>query len=250
MPVLRLAPVALVPLLLAASAAAEARPGGWGGSGWGSSGWGGSGWGSSGWGGSNWGSPRLGDQRVNSGHDSREGKVDADSFVAADAGETLGHGAITIATLPGSTAGAGDGAAYEAALVDQLVKAGYDTTGADTAAGAQRAEIRIVRDVLVPQERKRKPVSGEMTVGTGTHGSMMGMAVAVDLSKPRKALLSTRLEARIVDQASGKPLWEGRATIATREGDARWDEQAIAVRLAAALFERFPHGTSGRVASR
>ncbi len=68
----------------------------------------------------------------------------------------------------------------------------------------------------------------------------MGMALAVDLTKPAKALVSTRLMARILDRASGKVLWEGRADIVTRDGDSRWTEQAIATRLAAALFEDFP----------
>jgi len=35
-------------------------------------------------------------------------------------------------------------------------------------------------------------------------------------------------------------LWEGRATIATRDGDDKWGDQAIATKLAEALFRRFP----------
>jgi len=181
-------------------------------------------------------------------HDDREGKVDADTFVANDAGDALGHGAVTVTTLPGSTPDAGDQAAYEAALVDQLVKAGYDTTLAKPD-GGQRAEIRIVRDVLVPEEQKKKPVSGEMSVGVDSRGgSSVGMAIAIDARKPLKALISTRLEVRIVDKATDKALWEGHAQIATREGDSHWNEQAIAGRLAAALFEHFPK--SSTVASR
>jgi hypothetical protein len=142
-----------------------------------------------------------------------------------------------------------DRAVYEAAVIDQLVKAGYDTTKPDPA-GGQIAELKIVRDVLVPQEAKRKPVSGEMTIGASNYGTYTGMAIGVDLSKPRKALISTRLEARVRDRATGKPLWEGRAEIATREGDSKWTDQAIATRLAQALFERFPDRAGGKVASR
>ncbi|MBO9576112.1 MAG: hypothetical protein J7494_10275 [Sphingobium sp.] len=224
-------------LLLAAAAPALARPGGVFGPGWG---------------GSRMDDP-WGDQRLNShsryDRDDREGKVDADTFAAEDAGPALGHGAITVSTLPGTTASATDQAAYEAALIDQLVKAGYDTTVRDPQDG-QRVEIRIVRDVLVPEEQKRNPVSGAMSVGTGTYGSSVGMAIALDFTKPRKALISTRLEARILDKATGKPLWEGHATIATREGSDRWNDQAIATRLAAALFDHFPKPTAGKVASR
>ena len=141
--------------------------------------------------------------------------------------------------MPGTTEPARASADYEAAMIDQLVKAGYDTMKPDPQ-GGQVAQIRIVRDVLVPQEDKRKPVSGEVTMGASNRGTMMGMAVAVDLSKPRKALVSTRMEAQIIDRASGKALWEGRAEIATREGDDKWTDQAIANRLAAAMFDRFP----------
>lgn len=198
-----------------------------------------------------WGAPAAEwpNRRTNAGPDSREGKVDADSFVADDAAAALGHGAITVTTLAGSTAGNSDQAAYEAAIVDQLVKAGYETARPDPDSG-QVAEIRIVRDTLVPEEARRKPVSGEMDVGVSNRGSSVGLAVAVDLSKPRKALISTRLEARLRDRATGKALWEGHATIATREGDDHWSEQAIASRLAAALFAHFPDGSSGTVARR
>jgi hypothetical protein len=209
------------------------------------------GWGGSGWGRSrgDWGRSSFPSSASASSRDDREGKVDADQFAADDAGDALGHGPIAVTTGPGSSADASDQAVYEAAVIDQLVKAGYDTIKPDPA-GGQIAELRIVRDVLVPQEQKRKPVSGEATVGVSNYGSMVGMAVAVDLSKPKKALISTRLEARVRDRATGKPLWEGRAEMATREGDSRWGEQAIATRLAAALFAGFPGQGDGKVASR
>jgi hypothetical protein len=63
---------------------------------------------------------------------------------------------------------------------------------------------------------------------------------AVDLTKPLPPLIETRLEARIRDKASGVVLWEGRADIDTREGDDRWNDQAVAARLAEALFDGFP----------
>ena len=196
-----------------------------------------------GWGRSGWGRSPFDDGRMlrssASARDDREGKVDAAHFIADDAGDQLGHGPIAVTTMPGTTEPARASADYEAAMIDQLVKAGYDTMKPDPQ-GGQVAQIRIVRDVLVPQEDKRKPVSGEVTMGASNRGTMMGMAVAVDLSKPRKALVSTRMEAQIIDRASGKALWEGRAEIATREGDDKWTDQAIANRLAAAMFDRFP----------
>jgi hypothetical protein len=77
----------------------------------------------------------------------------------------------------------------------------------------------------------------------------MGLAVAVDLSKPRGALIATRLEARIRDRATNEVLWEGRADTVTREGG-KWTDGVIANRLAAALFDHFPGKTGENLAQR
>jgi hypothetical protein len=219
-------PLAL--LILTAAAGADpvvAQPSGWGG-----------GWDrpsrDSGFGYRGYGAARRG-------ADDREGKVQVSRFTAEDIdGATLGHGSIGVAEMPGSTGDARQGATFEAAVVDQLAKAGYDTVTPDGEHG-QLAEVRVIRDVVRPEETKRSPISGETTVGVSNRGSFAGMALNVDLSKPAKALMSTRLMARIRDRATGKLLWEGRADIVTRDGDDHWTEQAIATRLAAALFEDF-----------
>lgn len=174
------------------------------------------------------------------GADSREGKVQVSRFLAEDTDvRTLGHGPIGVAAMPGGTGDSRSGATFEAAVVDQLAKAGYDTVTPGAGSG-QVAEVRVIHDVVRPEESKRNPVSGEATVGFGNRGSYTGLALNVDLTKPAKALVSTRLMARIKDRTSGAVLWEGRADIVTRDGDDRWTEQAIATRLAAALFEDFP----------
>ena len=189
---------------------------------------------------STWDRPgRFGSDSAPSGPDDREGKVNVARFVAAGQAGALGHGAIAINA---DTARLGDEInlpAFEAAAVDRLVAAGYDTqspAGSET----QIAELHISRSVVAPQEEKHKPVSGEMAVGVSNYGSMMGLAVNVDLTKPKKALLSTRVEARIRDKATGNILWEGHADIVTREGSPDWPEQKIAGRLAEALFKGFP----------
>jgi len=171
--------------------------------------------------------------------DPREGRVEVSRFVAEDAGALLDPGAMRIAVLPGGTDDASMRAIYEAALVDQLVRAGYDTMAPADEDG-RVLEMRIVRDVLTPPEEKRSPVSGSASVGISNRGSMMGMAVAVDLTDPKKALLSTRLEMRIRAKTGGPVLWEGHATLTARDGDENWGEADIANRLAAALFEGFP----------
>ncbi|MFT4025546.1 MAG: hypothetical protein QM676_01900 [Novosphingobium sp.] len=216
----------LMGLLAVSTGPVLAQPGMWGGPGWGPRG------------GAGWGEPRPAASR-----DSREGRVLVEQFTAEGAAGQLGQGKVTVAVMPGTTADTSDQATYEAAVIDQLVKAGYNTLSADPDHG-QVAEIRIVRDVVVPEETKRSPVSGSMAVGVSNRGSMTAMAVNVDLTKPKKALISTRLEARLRDRVSGKLLWEARASIVTREGDSHWGEQAISNRLAGALFEKLPAARS------
>lgn len=211
----------------------------------------------------------------------REGEVEVSRFVAeGDAAAALGEGAVKVVILSDDTArqpgtdahdysnagagdadygppapatatplpAAGDSAAFEAAVIDQLVKAGYNTNPSPDASG-QVVELRIGRGVAEAPELPRKPVSGEMAVGVSNRGSMVGLGLNIDLTKPKKALLSTRLEARIRDAATGNILWEGRADILTRDGSSEWTGQAIAIRLSEALFDKFP-GRNGENFSR
>ncbi|MBN9145047.1 hypothetical protein J2X73_003355 [Novosphingobium sp. 1748] len=215
--------------VLALSTPAHAQPG-WGGMG----GWGGYG---GGFGGSG---------RYSAPRDDREGRVDAERFLADGAIPLLGHGRITLRTMPGTTASDREQATFEAAVVDQLAKAGYDTAGPD-GDGGQIVEITVVRDQLEPAEEKRNPISGSAMMGVSNRGSMMGLSLAYDATKPRGALVMTNMEIRIRDRASGKALYEARARIATREGTKAASDDAVSVRLAGALFERFP---SSSLASR
>lgn len=168
-----------------------------------------------------------------------EGRIDVARFRADDAA-ALRSGTIAVIPMPEGSGGADlrQGATFEAAVESELLHAGYQA--APATGGAQVAEVRILRIELVPAEVKRKPVGGEMSVGLSNRGSMVGLGLYVDATKPKKALLSTLLETRIRDRASGKVLWEGRASIATRDGDAKWNDSAVAMRLARALFDGFP----------
>ena len=179
---------------------------------------------------------------------SQEGKVEVTRFLAEGAAaQALGQGPIAVATEADRLADDVARATYEAAVIDQLAGAGYDTATKDD--GGQVIELTIRHAEIAPAEGKRKPVSGEMAVGVSSRGgSYQALGVTVDLTKPRKALLSTRLEARIRDKASGAVLWEGRADIATRDGDPEWSDQAIAARLAEALFAGFPGRTGETIA--
>lgn len=234
----------IVAIVMTASVA-QARPRGWygpGGYGPGAygPGWGGgwdNPWGDPGWGGA-YDSPGLPVRT----YDPREGKIQVSRFVASpEAASELGHGDVTITSESGAEdwIAQGDRATFEAAVVDSLVGAGYDTRDRHADSG-QVAELRISRQQLAPAEEKRSPVSGSAAMSVGTYGSAYGLAINVDLSKPRSALVSTRLDVRIADKASGKILWEGYATIATRDGDDGWTDTKIANRLSEALFDNFP----------
>lgn len=200
-------------------------------------GWGGPGWDSAGWSGPGW-SDRAPARSSATG----EGKVQVSTFVAeGEAAAALGKGRIAVTETPagGGVADPRELATYEAAVIDALARAGYDTANPDPA-GGQITEVRLLHTEAVPAEAPHKPVSGEMMMGVSNRGSMMGMAINVDMTKPRGALIATRLEARIKDRTSGAVLWEGNARILTRAGDARWGDGRIAAKLADALFERFP----------
>ena len=218
----------------AAPATAMARPGGWDGPSWGDSRWDRPGWQDN----------RSSARRLES-RRSDEGRVQVARFVAeGDAAQALGHGAIAVAS---GTEGQdyvpqGNRAAYEAAVADQLVHAGYETAKASQTDG-QLAELTVTRTVIQPAEAKRNPVSGEAAVSVGNRGTAYGLAVNVDFTKPLPPLVSTRLEARIRDRATNTVLWEGRAEVASREGADGWGEQEIAARLAEALFDGFPRAS-------
>ena len=196
-----------------------------------------------------WGEPMLPPPAARYGpasaFDPREGKLDVATYAANSPGVAqLGHGPVVIAAAAGSLSIGTEEATYESALVDQLVKAGYQTDTAKGAAG-QTVEFTINHDVVQPEEPPHSPVSGEVAVGVGNRGSAVGIALAVDPSKPLKALIETRLDARIRDAATHELLWEGHARVITREGDKHWTMQVLAARLAATLFRGFPRPTAG-----
>lgn len=188
------------------------------------------------WPGGGWGAGGYGTSR--NAADSREGKVSVDRFLAPDAGMALKQAHIAVVAAPGGTGDEREGATFEAAVIDQLARAGYDTINPDPQGGLI-TEVHAARDVVEPEEVKHSPVSGEMAAGVSNRGSAFGLGLNVDLTKPRKALIDTRLEITIRDRVTGKALWEGRADIVTREGDSHWTDTAVAGRLAGALFEHF-----------
>ena len=164
--------------------------------------------------------------------------VTVETFVAKTAlAAELGSGSIEVLA---SADGDGTAAVFEAAVLDRLVAAGYDTAMPPGQSG-QVTELRVLRREVGSAEPARKPVSGAMDVGIGNRGSWVGMAIDVDMSKPRGPLVATRLEARIRDRASNELLWEGRAELVTRDDDRGETDDGLAGKLAKALFADFPN---------
>lgn len=185
--------------------------------------------------GGRWDSPM--DQRIGRQNAEPSRKVEVEAFQAADAAALLGKGPITVAAAEGAEA-EWKLPVYEAAVVDQLAKLGYQTAvrGAE---GGQVVQIGIRHEQVMPEEPKRKPVSGAMEVGVSNRGNYTAMALNIDLTKARKAIVSTRLDVRIRDKATNRVLWEGHAETQTRADDDGLDNGAVAARLASALFAKF-----------
>ena len=200
-----------------------------------------------------------GDQRVaTQGNAEPSRKIEVDTFRAVDAGDALGQGRIVVAvsppaappppdTTPDRLPGNADAAApedkvpvYEAAVIDQLGSKGYDIAHADDP--RQLVEVTVSHDVVVPDEAPHRPVSGEVSMGISNRGSGFGGALFIDLSKPRKAIIATRLGVRIRDKATHRVLWEGHAQGQARMTGAGFDDTRMAARLAGALFAKFPDG--------
>jgi hypothetical protein len=212
--------IGLLGIAFATTAAAQPAPGDWGGSGYGSP---------------------PGYLEPPGTRDPREGKVQVQTFAASTpAVAALGHGPITI----NSGRDGPDVGLLEAAIADQLAHAGYQV-GAPGA--GQALDLVVTRQVIQPPEPRHSPISGGVDIGVGgggrhygSYGSGVGLGIGIDLSKPLSALISTEVEVRIKDATTHELLWQGRAELVSRETDKRWQPNAVAARVTAALFRNFP----------
>ena len=173
-------------------------------------------------------------------------KIDVTAYRTADAEALLGKGRIVVSRMDGDAGDNEDGKlpVYEAAVIDELARRGYDTAVGSIGATdpGQVAEISVSHSVAVPEEAPRKKVSGAMSTTVSNRGSGFGLALAVDLTKPAKAIVATRLDLRIRDKATGRVLWEGHAEGEAREEDGGINNSQMAARLATALLKKFPDG--------
>lgn len=174
------------------------------------------------------------------------GKITVSRLRSAAAEGTLGKGGIAIA--PGDPADSGLESGlplYEAAVQNQLARAGYNTQGdKQISGGGQIAEITLRHAEVEPAEPPHKPVSGVASTYVSNRGSGFGLGLNIDLTKPKGPVIGTRLDVRIRDRASGAVLWEGHAETTVRETAAGIDNGKTAARLSEALFAGFPNNAT------
>lgn len=172
------------------------------------------------------------------------GRVTVTRLRSAEAAGTLGHGGIVIGAGDPADSGISNGLPiYEAAVVSQLARAGYDTQGT-APAGGQVAEIALSHAEVRPAEQRHKPVSGAAETYVSNRGSGFGLALNLDFSKPKGPVISTRLDVRIRDRATNAVLWEGHAETAAYETAEGLDNSKTAAKLSEVLFAGFPNSAT------
>jgi hypothetical protein len=169
------------------------------------------------------------------------GKVDVTRFHAPELA-SIGRSTIAVEPAPGEDGSSLAFRAYAAAVARQLVLLGYREAAPGTAS-PQVATVRIERQAWRP-ERRGGPVSVGVGGSTGSYGSGVGLGIGIDLSGPPPEQVETLLAVTIKDRASGKPLWEGRASFTVRASSPLANTELGAAKLAEALFKGFP-GVSG-----
>jgi hypothetical protein len=168
------------------------------------------------------------------------GPVEVTRFHAADV-RALGHGAITLEPALDSDGQSIEWRSYQAAVLRQLVLAGYrEATPGST---GQVAQLRLERTRFKP-ERPHHPVRVGVGGAAGSYGSAVGVGVGIDLTPSPGEQVETRLAVTIRDRATGAVLWEGRANFTVRATSPLADTALGAPKLAEALFKGFP-GQSG-----
>lgn len=155
---------------------------------------------------------------------------------------TLGRGSISVEPAAGVDGAGLEFRSYAAAVERQLALLGYRSQ--PDAGSAQIALVRIERQTYRP-DRTHGPVSVGVGGSTGSYGSGVGLGIGIDLSGPPPEQVETLLSVTIKDRASGKALWEGKASFTVRAASPLATTQLGAAKLAEALFGGFP-GSSGQ----
>ncbi|HWJ69709.1 MAG TPA: hypothetical protein VNS79_06665 [Sphingobium sp.] len=123
-----------------------------------------------------------------------------------------------------------------------LARTGF--TVRERGAGALEAVIGIERQVYLPGEQRRSPVSVGVGGSTGSYGSGLGLGIGINLSGKPKSVVATSLQVQLRRSDDSVAIWEGRAETQAKEGTPAAQPGLAAGKLADALFRDFP-GPSG-----
>jgi hypothetical protein len=168
------------------------------------------------------------------------GPVEVTRFHVEDV-SPLGKGMIAVEPAPGSDGTTLEWQTYRGAVMHQLIRLGYSEAPAGS--GDQVATLRLARSTLQPDGRS-SPVSIGLGGSTGSYGSGLGLGIGFNLSPKPKAQIATDLAVSIRERASGKMLWEGRASFTVGSGSPLATTALAAPKMSEALFQGFP-GQSG-----
>jgi hypothetical protein len=168
------------------------------------------------------------------------GPVEVTRFHVEDV-SPLGKGSIAVEPAPGTDGNSLEWQTYRAAVMRQLQRVGYSEASPGT--GDQVAQMKLVRTTLAPAGGSG-PVSVGVGGSTGTYGSGLGVGVGFNLSPKPKAQIATDLSVSIRERASGKVLWEGRASFTVGSNSPLAGTGLAAPKMSEALFLNFP-GNSG-----
>lgn len=168
------------------------------------------------------------------------GPVEVSRFHVADVAP-LGHGTVAVVSGPGMDGASLELQSYQIAVERQLVALGYTVAPPDSA--DQIAAIRLSRSVL-EESTARSPVGVSLGASGSNYGTGGGIGITIPIRTTPSQRTATDLSAMIRDRASGKTLWEGRASFAVASTSPLAQTQLAAPKLAQALFSGFP-GQSG-----
>ncbi|HKX77987.1 MAG TPA: DUF4136 domain-containing protein [Novosphingobium sp.] len=157
--------------------------------------------------------------------------------------EVSARGTVAVEPAPGMDGQSLEFRSYAAAVARELNRLGYSELVAGGASSRQIAVLSVERESF-RQGRDGSPVSVGVGGGTGGYGSGVGVGIGFDLSGPPPEQAETRMSVMIRDRASGRTVWEGRASFTVRAKSPLAETQLGAAKMAEALFRDFP-GKSG-----
>lgn len=131
---------------------------------------------------------------------------------------------------------------YAVAVSRELARLGYTDALPGERASQNVAVVSVERRRFEPQPSS-SPVSVGVGGSTGSFGSGVGVGIGLNLSRPREQV-TTQMSVTIIDRASGRHLWEGRASFAVDANSPMAQTSLGAAKMTEALFKGFP-GRSG-----